>query len=96
MNLKFKPDWFRKKTIIGLVPLLEKDDKIVYESTVCDEYLDDIYPQKSLMPSDPYQKARDRILMEVFSKVHHTITVFTIAKPLHRLHIDGTFHLHHE
>ena len=70
VNLKFKPDWFLKKTLVGLVPVLEKDNKIVYESSVCDDYLDEIYPQKSLNPSDPYQKAQDRMLMEVFNKVH--------------------------
>ena len=69
INLKFKPDWFLKRTLVGLVPVLEKDDKIVYESSVCDDYLDEVYPQRSLMPSDPYQKAQDRILMEIFSKV---------------------------
>ena len=69
VNLKFKPDWFLKRTLVGLVPVLERDDRIVYESSVCDDYLDEVYRQKSLMPSDPYQKAQDRMLMEIFSKV---------------------------
>ena len=78
VNLKFKPDWFLKRTLVGLVPVLEKDDKIVYESSVCDDYLDEVYPQRSLMPSDPYQKAQDRILMEIFSKVSRTCALICL------------------
>ena len=78
INLKFKPDWFLKRTLVGLVPVLEKDDKIVYESSVCDDYLDEVYPQRSLMPSDPYQKAQDRILMEIFSKVSLICTLICL------------------
>jgi len=36
---------------------------------VCDEYLIDVYGSKGLIPSDPYVKAREKILMETYSKV---------------------------
>jgi len=68
INLKNKPDWFLSRTLFGLVPVLEKDDKLVNESTICDEYLDELYGKQghSLLPADPYQKARMKILMEAF------------------------------
>ena len=69
VNLKFKPDWFKKKTAVGLVPVLEKGDKIVCDSAVCDDYLDDIFRHKPLYPSDAYEKAQRKMLMERFSKV---------------------------
>jgi len=69
VNLKSKPDWFLAKNPFGLVPVLEQNDKIVYESAVCDEYLVDVYGSKGLIPTDPYQKAREKILMETFGKV---------------------------
>jgi glutathione S-transferase len=69
INLKSKPEWFLERNPYGLVPVLEQNDKIVYESAVCDEYLTDVYGSKGLIPSDPYKKARSRILMDTYSKV---------------------------
>lgn len=68
VNLKDKPDWFFEKNPLGLVPILEQDDKIVYESGICDDYLDKVYPQNKLMPEDPFEEARLKILMERVSK----------------------------
>lgn len=69
IHLRDKPDWFLTKNPLGAVPVLEIDDKIVYESTAACEWLDDVYPQSRLQPSDPYQRALDRILLEYFGKV---------------------------
>jgi len=67
INLKSKPDWFLARTSLGLVPVLEQDDKIVLESAICDEYLDEVYGKHSLLPQDPYLKARAKIMTERFS-----------------------------
>ncbi|BFZ12829.1 hypothetical protein BsWGS_15869 [Bradybaena similaris] len=69
IHLKDKPDWFWTKNPLGAVPVLELDDKIVYESTATCEWLDDVYPQSRLQPTDPYRRAWDRILLEYFSKI---------------------------
>lgn len=69
IHLRDKPDWFWKKNPLGAVPVLELDDKIVYESTATSEWLDDVYPEPRLQPTDPYRRAWDRILLEYFSKV---------------------------
>jgi glutathione S-transferase len=69
IHLKDKPEWFLTKNPQGTVPALEIDDKIVYESTATSEWLDDVYTQAHLQPTDPYRKAWDRILLEYFSKL---------------------------
>ncbi|XP_059156089.1 glutathione S-transferase omega-1-like [Physella acuta] len=76
VDLKHKPDWFFDKNPLGLVPIVELDDKIIYESTATCEWLDDIYPQHRLQPSDPYTKAWDRTLLEYFGKLTTLIYAF--------------------
>ena len=69
INLKSKPEWFFKKNPLGLVPVLEKGDEIIYESAICDEYLDEVYGKQSLLTNDPFERARQEMLGERFSKV---------------------------
>ncbi|XP_013394873.1 glutathione S-transferase omega-1 isoform X2 [Lingula anatina] len=79
VNLKHKPKWLFEKNPKGLVPILEQDNRIVFESLICDEYLEDMYPEKPLRPSDPYIKARQNILEGYFEQVLRSLysTMFT-------------------
>ena len=43
------------------------------------DYLDETHPEHPLNPKDPYKKARQRILLERWGKVH------TINRVFHRL-----------
>jgi glutathione S-transferase len=45
----------------GQVPVLVHDGKVINESTIINEYLDDIFAQCPLRPADPYWRARMRI-----------------------------------
>ncbi|CAI9605493.1 unnamed protein product [Staurois parvus] len=70
INLKNKPDWYLEKNPLGLVPTIETSDgKIIYESPIVCEYLDEVFPGTKLIPSDPYAKAEQKMLMEAFSTV---------------------------
>lgn len=70
IDLKNKPDWFFEKNPLGLVPVLEtQSGQVIQESPITCEYLDEAYPQKKLFPSDPFQKAQQKMLLEDFSKV---------------------------
>ncbi|XP_021569625.1 glutathione S-transferase omega-1 isoform X3 [Carlito syrichta] len=70
INLKNKPDWFFKKNPLGLVPVLENSQgQLIYESAITCEYLDEAYPGKKLLPDDPYEKACQKMVFELFSKV---------------------------
>jgi glutathione S-transferase len=55
-------DWFKKINPNGQVPALEHDGKIITESTVICEYLEDVFPDTPrLRPDDPYRRAQMRI-----------------------------------
>jgi glutathione S-transferase len=47
----------------GKVPALQDDGLAIYESTIIMEYLNDKYPNPPLLPADPGQRARGRVLM---------------------------------
>lgn len=68
INLQSKPDWFLQRNPLGLVPVLEQDDKIIYESLVCNDYLNEVYPNPPLQPADPYLRAKDKMLIGQFDK----------------------------
>jgi glutathione S-transferase len=49
----------------GKVPALQDNGTTVYESSIIMEYLNDKYPTPPLMPADPGQRARARVLMHL-------------------------------
>ncbi|MXO59711.1 glutathione S-transferase family protein [Altererythrobacter salegens] len=53
---------FRAVNPEGMVPVLVHDGLIVRESTVINEYLEDILPDPPLRPSDPWRRAEMRVL----------------------------------
>lgn len=70
IHLKDKPDWFLQKNPLGLVPTLETPaGEVIYESPITCEYLDEVYPEKKLLPSTPFGKAQQKMMLEHFSKV---------------------------
>ena len=53
----------------GLVPAIVHNEKVVYESSICIEYVDEAFKtDKNLLPQDPYERARVRILSDFVSK----------------------------
>lgn len=77
INLKDKPDWFLERNPLGLVPTLETTaGEVIYESPITCDYLDEVYPQKKLLPSSPYAKAQQKMMLEHFSKVLYVKTIF--------------------
>ncbi|XP_006784058.1 glutathione S-transferase omega-1-like, partial [Neolamprologus brichardi] len=70
IHLKEKPEWYLKKNPLGLVPTLETPaGEVIYESPITCEYLDEVYPEKKLLPSSPFAKAQQKMMLENFSKV---------------------------
>ncbi|XP_042876910.1 pyrimidodiazepine synthase-like [Penaeus japonicus] len=70
INLRQKPDWFLAKNPLGKVPALEAGGETIYESTIVCDYLDDRFPEPALYPNDPWEKARDRVYVELWAKVY--------------------------
>ncbi|NWR66809.1 GSTO1 transferase, partial [Bucorvus abyssinicus] len=80
INLKNKPDWFFEKNSFGLVPVLETSKgQLIYESPITCEYLDEAFPGKKLMPSDPYERAFQKMLLEEFSKITPIVFKYYVA-----------------
>lgn len=49
----------------GIVPTLVHDGKVVIESSVMNEYVDEVFPEVPLRPADPLARARMRVLCKI-------------------------------
>jgi glutathione S-transferase len=61
VDLQNKPANFQKISPFGKVPVLKYRDKRVWESTIINEYLEEVFPEPPLLPKDPYRRAQARI-----------------------------------
>lgn len=59
IDLNNQPDWFKEISPLGQVPVLKVGDDVLFESSVIQEYVDEITPP-SLQPDDPLVKAKNR------------------------------------
>lgn len=64
VDLYNKPDWFKALSPYGKVPLLRDGDALIYESHIINEYLEDAFPERPLLPADPAARARARIWID--------------------------------
>lgn len=64
IDLRDKPDWFADVSPYGKVPVLKHGENRVWESAVVNEYLDEVFPEPSLMPKDPAKRAIARIWID--------------------------------
>ena len=74
VNLTNKPDWLLERNPLGTVPVLEHKGSVVYESAVCNEFLEEAFPGSStgtraLLPSCPYERAAMRLVILRFGQV---------------------------
>jgi glutathione S-transferase len=54
---------FLKLNPFRLTPVLELEDgATIYESTVINEYLEERFPEPAMLPKDPYERARIRMI----------------------------------
>jgi glutathione S-transferase len=63
-NKEQKRPEFVKLNPYGKVPVINDNGKVLFESCIINEYLDEQYPDPPLMPKDPYQRGRGRILVD--------------------------------
>ena len=59
-----KQPWYLALNPYGKVPVLVEEGAWVYESALCNEYLEDKYPTPPMAPTDPGAKARMRLWVE--------------------------------
>lgn len=68
VDLFKKPEDISVMNPYGQVPILAERDLILYESNIINEYIDERFPHPQLMPADPVQRARARLLLLNFER----------------------------
>lgn len=69
INLREKPEWFAAINPSQLVPTLQlSEKKRLHESLVICEYLDAIYPQNKIIPSDHYEFGWHKLIIKYFTQ----------------------------
>lgn len=63
-NKEQKQEWYLALNPYGKVPVLVEEGAWVYESALCNEYLEDKYPSPPLAPTVPAEKARMRLWVD--------------------------------
>lgn len=60
-RMEQKAPWYLALNPNGIVPTLVHGDRVVWESNVITEYLDDVFPGEGLYPADPWERARAKM-----------------------------------
>jgi glutathione S-transferase len=68
----------------AVVPTLVHDGRVVAESSVIMEYLEDAFPSPSLMPADPFQRAGARLCLRRTDDLHLSCATLTFALAFRR------------
>lgn len=84
VDLQNKPDWFRRLSPRGKVPVLVVDGVAIFESTVILEFLEDRFALH-LLPDDPLDRARERMWTEISNDLMSSqYKLMTAATPADR------------
>ncbi|KAI8146093.1 glutathione S-transferase [Fennellomyces sp. T-0311] len=67
IDLANKPSWYKDVNPETKVPALTIEGKNIAESLVLIELINDLKPEKGLLPSDPIQRAQIRFVIEYFA-----------------------------
>ena len=62
-------DWYLKLNENGVVPTLTHGSRVIVDSSVINEYLDEAFPGTPLVPRDAYQRARMRAWRQFIDEV---------------------------
>lgn len=63
IDLYHKPEDINVMNPYGEVPILVERDLVLYESNIINEYIDERFPHPQLMPPDPVERARARLML---------------------------------
>ena len=72
-----KPEWLFERNPSGTVPVIEYQGHALYESAICNEFLEDAFPgteSTALLSSDAFKRAAAKLLMALSdAKVYSAI-----------------------
>lgn len=60
VDLRAKPAWLARETPQGKIPVLRHDGRCIWDAAAIVEYLEEVFPERPLLPSDPPARARAR------------------------------------
>ena len=75
---------YRKLNEKAVVPTLVRDGKVIAESTVCCEYIDETFPDPPLKPATAYERAQMRIWTKAVDETLHPICAEITFAASHR------------
>lgn len=64
IDLQNKPDWFAEVSPYGKVPVLQHGENRIWESSIINEYLEEVFSEPPLMPQNPGLRAIARIWID--------------------------------
>jgi glutathione S-transferase len=64
IDLSNKPDWFDAVSPYSKVPVLVHGDVTLYESSIVNEYIDEVFPEPPMMPVSAAERAEARIWID--------------------------------
>lgn len=67
---QFDPEYL-KLNAKAVVPTLVHNGNVIIESTVINDYLEDVFPEISLTPDTPYERARMRLWLKALDEYIH-------------------------
>lgn len=77
IDLNSPPEWFKEVSPLGQVPVLKVGDEVLFESSVIQEYVDEI-TSPPLQPADPLIKAKNRAWIsfggDILMALHSMVT----------------------
>ncbi len=87
IEFELPADFYRGKLAelspIGRIPVLQTDTGIIPESEVISEYLDDLYPEKSLAGESPTERANVRLLSRI-ADIYLMNNIFMVLPQINR------------
>lgn len=91
--------WFVEKNPFRRVPVLEGEGFVLFESSVINEYLEEIYPTPAMLPLEPLARARVRLLERIHDEhlaplMRVLFKQYYLTKPVSRdgALVANTFH----
>jgi glutathione S-transferase len=64
IDLENKPDWFAEVSPYGKVPVLQHGENRIWESSIINEYLEEVFPEPALLPRETGLRAIARIWID--------------------------------
>ena len=86
---QYRPDYL-KLNPNGVVPTLVHNDKVIIESTLIMEYLDEAFPDIPLMPHDPFARSQVRLWLKRLDELHVYCGTITTAVAFRRYFMRQT------